>query len=60
MPSKAKIRLKCGVQHSTLAVVGEKSGPAKMPDADFCIMSASANRSEQPELRKPGASEKVV
>jgi hypothetical protein len=43
-----------------MAVVGEKSGPAKMADADFCIMSASANRSEQTELRKPDTSEKVV
>ena len=34
-------RLKCGVLHTDLAVVGRKSGPPKITNDDICTISRS-------------------
>jgi hypothetical protein len=39
----ARFRLKCGVQHSDLPVVGRKSGPQKSTDDDICTICGAKN-----------------
>ena len=40
----AVFRCKCGLLHSDPAVVGRKSGPPKITDAEFCTMRVIARR----------------
>jgi len=48
-------RAKCGVQHSTCAVVGRKSGRHKSPDADSCTVHRliAAHLPALPESQRP-------